>query len=206
MSRHYLSGLVHPTLAVERAQEVLLCWLAARGCRYRLLGHIEEPLQVDGHGAVEDAPRQEVRRRTPHRLVHSVGIGERVMHGVPVRELIGGAEVHRPPCGRIGDGGGKLCQRYPLPHQVGHLCERLRRLGVQDGLGELLMSMPAAEPATAPSYQIVELCVDIGEERRKVDGMPPARGLLHPGGLDQVVAGNQGGQHLLGVLPADVVQ
>ena len=70
--------------------------------------HIEEPVQVDAHRHVKNAPQQLRSRRSFQSLMKSVGRGQGIMHRVPVAKLVGGVEVSHAQEGSVDDGRSKL--------------------------------------------------------------------------------------------------
>ena len=152
-------------------------------------------------------PRAQVPRgRTAHRLVDGVGVGEGVVHGVPVAELVGDVEVHRPARGRVGDRGRQLHQGNARADETEQLVQR-SAAGSPSRMvsARSLVAVPALEPLAAlRRWQRIELGVDVVEQGRQVDRVAPARQLFHALGPDH--AGYQRRQDGRRLLPADVVE
>src|SRR5439155_3907355 len=107
--RDNLGRLVDLALDVEGGQQVADVSLPAGRPRDRLLRYIQEPLQIDRHRPVEDAPREQVQWCTcllcpAQSLVDRAGIREGVVDGIPVTELVRDVEMYRPAGGGVGDG------------------------------------------------------------------------------------------------------
>ena len=68
-----------------------------------------------------DAARQLPGGGATHRLVHRVGVGEGVVDGVPIAELVGDVEVDGAAGGGVGDGGGELHEGAGVDLRKGRL-------------------------------------------------------------------------------------
>ena len=132
-----------------------------------------------------------------------VRVGERVVHGVPVAELVRRVEVHRATRGRVGDRRRELAERGALAQRVEHCAQRGPRLLVEDFFRQRPMGVPVRAALAARGKRSVELLVGLGEQPRQVDRVPPARGLLHPLRLRE--HRHEARQDRARVLPADVV-
>ena len=127
-----------------------------------------------------------------------------MVDGVPVAELVGDVEVHGAAGGGIGHRCRQLVQGHALTDEREHVVEGLVGLAVEDLVGEITMAAPVPQPAATGHDGVVELAVHAREEGGEVDGVAPAGALLHAARARE--AGDDGGEDLLGVLPADVVE
>ena len=112
--------------------------------------------------------------------------------------------MHGAKGGGVGDCCGQFLQGHTLADEGEHVVEGLAGLTVEDLFGKVAVTTPVAQASGAGRDGLVELQVNAGKKDGEVDGMAPAGALLHASRAGQ--AGNDRGENLFGVLPADVVE
>jgi hypothetical protein len=115
----------------------------------------------------------------------------------PIREVDGAQDRG------VRDGGRELGEGDALRCEPDELGQRLRRIGLQDGLGQFGVAVPDNAVLTS-GPRALQLGRRVADQRGDVDRVAPRRGLLHALRADE--RRHEGGQHLAGVLPADQVE
>src|SRR5262249_11156256 len=135
---------------------------------------------------------------------------EGVVDRVPIAKLVRDMEMDGPASSGVGDRGREIDQWNALGNEVAHLHQSLCRFGIENHFYKFRLALPGFRrrgigPATRTGVDgVVEAGIDVLEKTRQVNRVAPARGLLHAGSADEVW--HQGGEHIAGVLPADVIE
>ena len=144
-------------------------------------GDVEEPVEVDAQRAVHQPAVQLSRGDPPERAVQRVGGGERVVHRVPVAEVVLHVEARDAERRRVRE-------RAPELRGVGTGLDRVEER-VDDVLGMLVEELPrepgdvgeAAVAGGARGDGGVEPGLRLGDQHRQVLRMSPGAALLRPG-------------------------
>ena len=201
-------GVAYPGLAVKGGQQpieelVRRLRQIIEGTSI-LAGHprrrdIQEPGEVQGHGAGKDAGRRIGIRiagfvQTLQDCVQGIGVGEDMVRRVPVRKLVRRPETGQTERGGVGQRPSQIGRPRPVAHGLFQRRDDLVRLIAEQPPGQIGVRLVRIRPGRigkAPAHSLPRRI----HEGDKVDGMPPGIRFFAPARPDHLVDGRGKDRH-----------